>query len=195
MSRRRTQKSTLDSQARAARRRPRRPLLDHRFIEALEERCLFTTVITDTDPLTAAPSRFEFEYKDHDGAAVRVVVVGDVSAEFIFARVTKGSEKGPISEWNNVILGEHVAAGSKEDGRDLFHIYVAQASIDSYISIAEVPVPGDVLIDPEAALHGRSAHQVQRRGRDDLDGGHVGDVAQLVGGNTSDLAHAATLAD
>ena len=33
---------------------------------------------------------FQFEYKDHEGDAVRVVVSGTVQAEFIFARVTKG---------------------------------------------------------------------------------------------------------
>jgi hypothetical protein len=97
-----------------------------------------TTVITDTDPLTPAPSSFTFEYKDHAGDAVRVNVVGDVTAEFIFARMTKGDDKGG-GVWNDVILGEPVGAGSKEDGRDLFHVYVAQASIDSFISVAKGP--------------------------------------------------------
>src|SRR5688500_6462500 len=140
MSRRRSQQNTPDSKR--PRRRRRSLLSGGKFMECLEDRFLFTTVITDNDPLTPAPNRFEFEYKDHDGDAVRVVVVGSVTAEFIFARVTKGTDKGPISEWNQVILGDPVAAGSKEDGRDLFHVYVAQASIDSYISIAQVPVPG-----------------------------------------------------
>lgn len=147
MSRRRTQHSTSDSN-RPARRRSSL-LADStssgggKFIECLENRLLFTTVITDTDPLTPAPSRFEFEYKDHAAKAVRVVVSGNMAVEFIFARVTKGTDKGPISEWNNVILGEPVAATSKEDGRDLFHVYVAQGSLDGYISIAEVAVPGE----------------------------------------------------
>ena len=68
---------------------------------------------------------------------MRVTVHGDVSAEFIFARVT--DEKDPVYPINEVILGDAVAAGSKENGRDLFHVYVAQASIDSYISIAKIP--------------------------------------------------------
>jgi hypothetical protein len=117
----------------------RRYLLPRKFLEELEQRVLLTTVITDTDPLTPAPSSFIFEYKDHANNAVRVKVQGDVTAEFIFARMTKGSEKGPLTEWNEVILGEPVPAGSKEDGRDLFHVYVAQATIDSYIAIAQVP--------------------------------------------------------
>ena len=94
-------------------------LLTRKFVEELEHRLLMTTVITDTDPLTPAPSSFTFEYKDHSGGAVRVNVVGDVTAEFIFARMTKGDDKG-LFGWNEVILGEHVPAGSKEDGRDLF---------------------------------------------------------------------------
>ena len=113
-------------------------VLPRKFLEELEHRLMLTTVITDTDPLTPAPSSVIFEYKDHANNAVRVKVVGDVTAEFIFARMTKGDEKGG-GVWNDVILGEPVPAGSKEDGRDLFHVYVAQASIDSYISIAEVP--------------------------------------------------------
>ncbi|MEA2736464.1 MAG: hypothetical protein QOE14_2915 [Humisphaera sp.] len=135
MSRRRTQRSTEDEQKR---RRRGKQLFQGTLIESLESRRLLTTVITDTDPLTPAPSRFSFEYKDARDNAVRVVVVGDVSAEFIFARMTKGDDKGG-GGWNELILNEHVPAGSKEDGRDLFHVYVAQASIDSYISIAHVP--------------------------------------------------------
>jgi hypothetical protein len=107
-------------------------------VERLETRVLFNTIITDTDPLTPAQPTEIFEYKDLKGQNVRVVVHGDVSAEFVFARVTKGDDKSALG-WNDVILGEPVAAGSKEDGRDLFHVYVAQASIDSYIAIAKVP--------------------------------------------------------
>ena len=104
-----------------------------RLIERLETRILFNTIITDTDPLTATPATQTFEFKGGtaSGVAYRVVVHGDVSAEFVFARVE--------AETNKVILGDYVSAGSKEDGRDLFHIYIAQASIDSYISIALVP--------------------------------------------------------
>ncbi len=108
-------------------------LLDKRLIERLETRLLFNTIITDTDPLTATPATQTFEFKGGTTTAetFRVVVHGDVSAEFVFARVDENT--------NKVVLGDFVAAGSKEDGRDLFHIYIAQASIDSYISIAEVP--------------------------------------------------------
>ncbi|MEO6435878.1 MAG: hypothetical protein ABIP55_08965, partial [Tepidisphaeraceae bacterium] len=132
MSRRRTLKRTRNLNH-------RRNLI-HRgsqVIEALEKRLLMTTVITDTDPLTATPATVTFEYKDGRDLPVRVVVHGDVSAEFIFARVTEGDEDtGEIG--NQVILGEHVLASNEdEDGRDLFHVYIAQASIDSYISIAQ----------------------------------------------------------
>ncbi len=140
----RAQISTSVTRSGSSKPSPRRPLsrrassLLRGVVERLETRVLFNTIITDTDPLTAAQPTEIFEYKDLKGQAVRVVVHGDVSAEFVFARVTKGNDKGTAG-WNDVILGEPVPAGSKEDGRDLFHVYVAQASIDSYIAIARVP--------------------------------------------------------
>ena len=155
MSRRRTEQSTTDSSNSAAaaaaaaaaaterlrrRRRNSAPILRRAFCESLEDRCLFNTVITDTDPLTAAPNSFTFEYKDFENDAVRVTVSGNVQAEFIFARVTKGGSDSTTG-WNQVILGDAVAPTSKEDGRDLFHVYIASATIDSYIAIARVPGP------------------------------------------------------
>jgi hypothetical protein len=51
-----------------------------------------------------------------------------------------------------LILGDHIepstldkdgkVVDNPEDGRDLFHVYVAQATLESFISIAEVPDPG-----------------------------------------------------
>jgi hypothetical protein len=123
-----------------------------RFIEGLENRLLLTTVITDTNPLTATPATFTFEYKDAAGKAVRVSVHGDVSAEFVFGRVEKGEEKTGAGG-NVLILGDHIEptalnkegklAANAEQGRDLFHVYVAQATLESFISIAEVPATGD----------------------------------------------------
>lgn len=121
----------------------------HYAVEELETRRLFNTIITDTNPLTATPATKSFEYKDAHGVTVRVTVHGDVSAEFIFARVTKGDTVTGAGG-NDVILGEPVSptapdpktgklGANQEDGRDLFHVYVAQASIDSFISVAEVP--------------------------------------------------------
>lgn len=126
------------------RRRPKTRTLSklHRcgktVVEAMEARLLMTTVITDTNPLTATPAEVTFEYKDLKGDAVRVVVFGDVSAEFIFAKTEK---KSSTVGGDSVLLPSFVSAGSKEDGRDLFHVFVAQASIDSYISIAKVAQP------------------------------------------------------
>jgi hypothetical protein len=120
-----------------------------RMIEHLETRLLFNTIITDTNALTPTPDTVNLEYKDAKGVTVRIVVHGDVSAEFIFGRETKGDEKTGAGG-NQLILGDAVAPtavdgkgktiANPEDGRDLFHVYIAQASIDSYISIAEVPI-------------------------------------------------------
>jgi hypothetical protein len=142
MSARRTQRNTRNSATSKKR--------HGRLLEGLESRILFNTIITDNDPLTLAPATDSFEYKDFSGGTVRVIVHGDVSAEFIFARVTKGGENSK-EPWNDVILGEPVGpltvdkegktVFTTELGRDLFNIYVAQASIDSYISIARVANP------------------------------------------------------
>jgi hypothetical protein len=124
-----------------------------KFIERLEDRLLLTTVITDTNPLTAAPATFTFEYKDRAGHAVRVAVHGDVSAEFVFGRITDDDDlKKNGTQVNTLILGDHIepstldkngkVVDNPEDGRDLFHVYVAQATLESFISIAEVPKPG-----------------------------------------------------
>ena len=136
MSRRRSKFNTQVNITRGKRSGKR--LLGKRLIEQLETRLLFNTIITDTDPLTPTPATQTFEFKGGTAspATYRVVVHGDVSAEFVFARVDENT--------NKVILGDYVNAGSMEDGRDLFHIYIAQASIDSYISIAKVP---DVTVD------------------------------------------------
>src|SRR5688500_7074518 len=100
MSRRRTtDQSTTDSSKTAAaaerlrRRRNSAPVRRRALCEPLEDRCLFNTVITDTDPFTTAPDTFTFEYKDFENDTVRVVVSGNVAAEFIFARVTKGGSE------------------------------------------------------------------------------------------------------
>src|SRR4051794_21171445 len=120
-----------------------------KMIEKLETRVLFNTIITDTNPLTSAPATQSLEYKDAKGVTVRITVHGDVSAEFIFGRETKGADKTGAGG-NQLILGDAVSpttiddkgktVANPEDGRDLFHVYIAQATIDSYIAIAEVPV-------------------------------------------------------
>src|SRR5215216_2863162 len=80
-----------------------------KFCEKLEERTMLTTVITDTNPLTPAPSNFIFEYKDRAGSAVRVAVHGDVSAEFVFGRITDDDDlKKNGTPVNQLILGDHI---------------------------------------------------------------------------------------
>src|SRR5439155_25582169 len=78
------------------------------MIEQLESRWLFNTIITDTNPLTATPATRTLEFKDARDVTVRIVVHGDVSAEFIFARVTKGADKTGAGG-NDVILGDAVS--------------------------------------------------------------------------------------
>lgn len=116
-------------------------------LETLETRLLFNTIITDTNPLTSTPATERLDYKDLKGNVVSIVVHGDVSAEFVFARTTKGDKDTGVG-YNDIVLGDAVDPGSSafpnpEQGRDLFHVYIAQASIDSYISIAERPFSED----------------------------------------------------
>src|SRR4051794_35608958 len=119
MSRRRSPKSsstgsrTRSAAAVAARRAPRR----RNLLEGLEQRLLLTTVITDTDPLTPTPPTQQFEYKDAKGTAVRVVVHGDVSAEFIFAQVAKGAVTATLT--GSFVIPGQPGTGTEIPGRDL----------------------------------------------------------------------------
>ena len=92
-------------------------------IEALESRTLFDTIGLDQ------PSGI-FEYKDGRNQIVRIRY-HNVVAELVFARVDEDT--------NNVVLGNRTAPALDEDGKDLFHIYVAEAGPDSFITVAEVP--------------------------------------------------------
>src|SRR5205085_6308277 len=78
------------------------------LLQGLESRILFNTIVTDTDPLTATPPTATLEYKDARDHTVRITVHGDVSAEFVFARVTKGAEQTGFGG-NQVILGDAVS--------------------------------------------------------------------------------------
>jgi len=93
-------------------------------IEELESRTLFNT-ITNNGIGTGT-----FEYKDGTGQIVRVVY-HNVVAELVFARVSATT--------NQVVLGDATPSFATEDGKDLFHIYVASAGPDSFITVAEVP--------------------------------------------------------
>src|SRR6266700_2785587 len=86
--RRSTKHSTLINSPINSRRRGH-TYLNKYLLEGLETRVLFNTIITDTDPLTITPPTQTLEYKDARGQNVRITVHGDVSAEFIFAKVGK----------------------------------------------------------------------------------------------------------
>lgn len=167
-------------------------------IERLESRTLLTTIVTDTNPLTATPATQQFEYKDARGQTVRVVVHGDVSAEFVFARVTKGAEKTGFGG-NDVILGEFVPplapndkgqlVANPEDGRDLFHVFVAQASIDSYISIARVANPPSRNPRPMQPFDGSVTLTVQPSSGDEVRKQTAGGTGSIyLGARTRDTA-------
>src|SRR5438874_10980543 len=133
--RRRTQLSTSNTSRRRGIRGKSKYLL-----EGLETRVLFNTIVTDTDPLTLTPATQTLEYKDARGQNVRITVHGDVSAEFVFAKIGKdGSMLLRDAVGTTKIGKDGKLAANDEDGRDLFHVYIAQASIDSYIAIAQAP--------------------------------------------------------
>ncbi|HEX8525067.1 MAG TPA: hypothetical protein VF669_22640 [Tepidisphaeraceae bacterium] len=98
------------------------------IIEKLESRQLLTT-ITDSGASTI-PSTIE--YKDASDALVRVAFHG-VTAELVFGNVTEAQPQ--IARAADLVL----PGDEQTPGRDLFHIYVQKATIDSYISIARVP--------------------------------------------------------
>src|SRR5438128_10002190 len=91
-----------------------------KMIEKLETRVLFNTIITDTDPLTITPPTQTLEYKDARGQNVRITVHGDVSAEFVFAKIGKDGSmllRDAVGTTKLDKSGKLVA--NDEDGRDL----------------------------------------------------------------------------
>jgi hypothetical protein len=97
-------------------------------IEQLEKRMLLTTIVDSGNGFTAS----SIEYKDASDALVRVTYSG-VTAELVFGNVSKTAPQR-ASTADLVSPGDTVTPG-----RDLFHIYVQKATVDSYISIARVP--------------------------------------------------------
>lgn len=100
------------------------------LFETLERRTLLSAAING---LFQATGSNVLEYKQADGSSVRISLHGNVTAEFIFARVPEASFQ--------TIIRNHVPAGSEDDGVDLFSIYVLNADINSVIAIAQVPDP------------------------------------------------------
>ena len=101
--------------------------------ETLESRQLLTAIINGLfqGSGTIYDGGTVFEYLQADNTIVRISVFGNVTAEFIGARTPDASF--------DVITRDLVPATDTGDGVDLFSIYVAQADINSVISIAVVP--------------------------------------------------------
>lgn len=139
-----------DSNSRQHASRQRRRQLQHRHglkrihecIEQLETRRLLTT-LTSTAGLPRT-----FEYIDGNGRTMRIVMQGNIRAEFIAAEVPDTSKTGGQLPHIKLRPRDLVPAGgggsqNNNDGYDLFQIYVAQADINSSISIAQVPATGN----------------------------------------------------
>src|SRR4051794_37918682 len=109
-------------------------------IEMLEERRLLTTLQSTTGIPTT------FEYLDSQGNAMRIVMHGNIRAEFIAAEVPDNSNTGgqlPHIKLRPRDLVPNTGGQNNDDGYDLFEIYVLQSDINSSISIAEVPATGN----------------------------------------------------
>lgn len=112
------QPSSIDRAVESALAPITRALVSRCMMEPLEERKMLHT-ITGTGT---------FEYVDGSNARVRIAY-HNLTAELVFARVN-GS--------NSAVLGEPTVSGTT-GGKDLFHIYVAESSVDSFMAIARVP--------------------------------------------------------
>ena len=101
--------------------------------ESLESRQLLTAIVNGLfqGSGTIYDGGTVFEYLQADNTIVRISVFGNVTAEFIGARTPDASF--------DVITRDLVPATDDGDGVDLFSIYVAQADLNSVISIAVVP--------------------------------------------------------
>src|SRR5688500_16911060 len=99
-------------------------------VEALERRQLLTAIINGLFVETNSPI---FEYEQADGTSIRISVEGNLTAEFIGARVPEES--------TTLIIRDLVPAGFDGDGVNLFSIYIVEADENTTISIAQVPDP------------------------------------------------------
>src|SRR5688572_26797941 len=72
-----------------------------------------------------------FEYKDAEDQIVRVRY-HNIQAELVFGRVNENTNELVLSEPTFSFQGE-------EEGKDLFHLYIAQAGPGAFITAAQVP--------------------------------------------------------
>jgi hypothetical protein len=110
-------------------------------IEQLEQRRLLTTLVSTSGlPRT-------FEYIDGDGKTMRILMQGNIRAEFIAAEVPDNSNSGGnlphIKLRPRDLIPATGGQNQQSDGYDLFEIYIADSDINSSISIAQVPASGN----------------------------------------------------
>jgi hypothetical protein len=100
-------------------------------VEALEDRRMMTTVVGGGVDSAGNVYTRQYEYVDATGNIAVVTVGGRTVAELIFARVT---------QTNNTVLSDLVPPPPPNitaEGRDLFHVYVAQSDARSFITISQ----------------------------------------------------------
>ncbi|MBC8109336.1 MAG: hypothetical protein H7Z14_22320 [Anaerolineae bacterium] len=111
-------------------------------IESLEKRQLLTTMVGPGD----GQSSFE-EFLDGDQNTIRVSLRGNITVELIGLWVAATDNDLPLSETSNILTdmvkpmqqNPLAAPNTFLPGAYLYSIYIAQADINSSISIAQVP--------------------------------------------------------
>lgn len=113
------------------------------FFEPLENRTLMTAIVNGL--FTGTNSSFDglpyFEFRQADGTYARISVEGNLTAEFIGARMPEESFTPIIRD----LVSADITDG---DGVNLFSIYVVDSDINTTISIANVPAPGNNVARP-----------------------------------------------
>ena len=167
------------------------------MVEALEPRTLLTTI-------TSGPGQSRtFEYLDSDDNVNRIVLTGNITAEFIALWVADRDNDAPLSTTRNIIrdlvtpgeLNPLDPMGDEElPGADLFAIYISEADPDATLVIAKVP---DVDADdrPMQAFNGsvddfRAVNA--RTGRSDMFGPEGSSGSVLIGAQTANTIEGTT---
>lgn len=117
--------------SRKARRLPPAERVAASAIECLENRLLLTTITGNSGPV---------EYIDAAGNTIRIRLRGNIRAEFLALEVPDTSVDPPRTQFRVRDLLR--TGGTETAGFDLFSIYIAQADLNSSISIAQVPATG-----------------------------------------------------
>lgn len=107
-------------------------------IETLEQRRMLTQLVS----VEGAPVTREFEVAG--GNVVRIVMVGNITADFIGLEINDGDDDAGIPVGQRTLVNlRDIDPPDPDVGADIYKIYISAADEDAYMAIAEVQPPSN----------------------------------------------------